>query len=483
MERNPAATSETTFDLVVIGAGIYGTAAALEASRRGLKVLVVDRGDFGGGTTWNSFRILHGGLRYLQTLDLVRFRESVRARSWYVDEFPTLIEPLECLMPLYGQGRRRAALLRPALAANQLLRQLWSSKAETGRIPESSLVSSETVKRRFPGVRSPGLKGGAIWFDGYLPQPQRLLIEMLRRASAWGAAALNYVEATGWAMDDGQIAGVEVRDLLTGKGMTMRAGAVLNCGGPWAADIAETLVPATDVAFTPTLAFNLLLARRIDSDVTVAVEPAGGGRTYFLHPRGQTTLAGTYHVPAVRPGSLPTDQQIAAFLADLSAAVPGFEPRSEHVLRVMPGTLPAGGPGSDTPANRDLWVDHGNEGGPRGVFTLIGTKYTTAPWAAQRAIDRIADRCVQRVSGHPARGVEPDVRHVPGWEEFAQLNRDDPAGAAELVCTLIEDENVTSLDDLLLRRTDWGLVPSEYAAAADIVRRLCPELRGRSDGG
>ena len=82
IRRDPATAAQKTFDLIVIGAGIHGAAAALEATRRGLNVLVIDRGDFGGETSWNSLRVLHGGLRYLQNLDLARFRESVRARSW-----------------------------------------------------------------------------------------------------------------------------------------------------------------------------------------------------------------------------------------------------------------------------------------------------------------------------------------------------------------------------------------------------------------
>ena len=126
------------FDLVVVGAGIHGSIAAVEASRRGLRVIIVDRGDFGGATSWSSLRILHGGIRYLQTMDFVRFRDSIRSRAWYVCEFGDQVEPLECLMPVYGKGLRRPFFLRLALALNRQLRRIWSSSEELDRIPGGS---------------------------------------------------------------------------------------------------------------------------------------------------------------------------------------------------------------------------------------------------------------------------------------------------------------------------------------------------------
>ena len=110
--RDPKAYTDEDYDLVVVGAGIQGAALFLEASRRGMRALVLDKGDFGGSTSWNSLRILHGGLRYLQTLDLPRFRQSVRARRWFFQAFPQLVRPLPCLMPLRGKGLKRNSVLR-----------------------------------------------------------------------------------------------------------------------------------------------------------------------------------------------------------------------------------------------------------------------------------------------------------------------------------------------------------------------------------
>jgi glycerol-3-phosphate dehydrogenase len=104
IERAVDRASAGDHDLIVVGGGIYGIALALEAARRGLKTLLVERADYGGATSWSNLRILHGGLRHLQNLDLVRFYESVGERRWFLRHFPDLVRPLPCLMPLYGRA-------------------------------------------------------------------------------------------------------------------------------------------------------------------------------------------------------------------------------------------------------------------------------------------------------------------------------------------------------------------------------------------
>jgi len=107
IKRAPAAAAAQRFDLAVIGAGIHGVCLALQAAERGLRVLLLERADFGSGASGNSLRVVHGGLRYLQSLDVARFRESVAERRWFARTFPGLVEPLPCLMPLYAEGLLR----------------------------------------------------------------------------------------------------------------------------------------------------------------------------------------------------------------------------------------------------------------------------------------------------------------------------------------------------------------------------------------
>jgi glycerol-3-phosphate dehydrogenase len=467
--------SRAEFDLAVIGAGIHGSIAALEASRRGLRVVVLERGDFGGATSWSSLRILHGGIRYLQTMDLARFRSSVRSRSWYVREFGSLVQPLECLMPVYGSGLRRPAFLRIALALNNQLRRLWSSPEELDRIPAGAFLSAEEVVRRFPAVRRQGLRGGLLWFDGFLPQPQRIVMELLRRARAHGATVLNYAEAKGFSAHDGG-ASVEVAGRAGGSPESIRCRAILNCAGPWAPGLNG--IPRPDDSGL-TLAFNLLLDRPLGSAVTVAVDPAEGGRTYFLCPRGDATLAGTFHARATSADTQPADQQVDDFLADLGSAIPDYQVTRDDVLRVLAGTLPAADLSSEEPAGRDVWIAP-TDSVP--VFTLVGTKYTTAPLAARKAVDEVVARCFPDMQDINLEGSEPDPRIVPDWQTFLAQSADSPETAAALLTAIVQDESVTSLDDLLLRRTDWGLEPESYRVAEAAIAELCPDLISDAQG-
>src|SRR3546814_941276 len=117
----------------------------------GRRALLVERGDFGGGTTWNSFRILHGGLRYLQRLDLRRFRESVGERRWFLRHFPDLVEPLPCLLPLYNAGLRRPAIFRLAFLVDALLSRRRNHGIRSDRsLPSARLVDPAEVIRLFP---------------------------------------------------------------------------------------------------------------------------------------------------------------------------------------------------------------------------------------------------------------------------------------------------------------------------------------------
>ncbi|HET9229063.1 MAG TPA: FAD-dependent oxidoreductase, partial [Thermoanaerobaculia bacterium] len=151
--RDPRGAASASYDLLVVGGGFYGTLLTLEAARRGLSVLLLERDDFGGATSWNSLRIVHGGLRYLQSLDFARYRESAAERRWFLETFPDLVEPLPCLMPLYDPPRggrlRRPWAFHLALAL---------SRAE-GRV-----VDAAEAVRIFPDVDRAGLLGGALWY-------------------------------------------------------------------------------------------------------------------------------------------------------------------------------------------------------------------------------------------------------------------------------------------------------------------------------
>ncbi len=377
-------------DLLVIGGGFQGAMLTLEAARRGLSTVLLERADFGGATSANSLRIVHGGLRYLQSFDLSRFRESVAERRWFLSHFPDLVQPLPCLMPLYSPPRggqlRRPSVFRAALALNGRL-------ARESLLPPGRVLDVSGTVDLFPGVERNGLVGAALWHDAVLTDPQRVLHETLRWAGRCGARALNRIEVAELRTDGRIVTGLRAVGLDSEESFELRGRTVVNCAGPWCRSIAARFDRDLPELFRPLLAFNLLLDRELLSRAVLAMAaPGKGAQTWFLLPVDDKVLAGTFYVPArgdFDPASGPDEADVAAFLRELNAAVPGWDVRPEHVLQVCHGWLPAQAEGSSVPASRPVVHDHGAAGGPAGLFSVSGVKLTTARAVAERTLAKI----------------------------------------------------------------------------------------------
>jgi glycerol-3-phosphate dehydrogenase len=465
--RDPDRAAAVEHDLVIVGGGIYGVSVALEAARRGLRPLLLERGDFGEATTWNSLRILHGGLRYLQTLDMRRFRDSVLERRWFCRTYPELVEPQECLMPLYGEGLKHPVVLRAALFGNDLLS--WRRNAgvdPTRRLARGRLLSATETIARFPLVDRWGLRGAALWYDARMRNSQRVLIEMLHWACSLGATALNYVEATGLVRHGARIGAVLARDTLDGRRYAFPSSVVCNCAGPWSTEVGARFDGVTRDLFRPSLAFNLLIDCDPPCTSALAVAPRQfekqTGPVLFLCPAFGRLLAGTVHLPwndrCERPQ--PTEEQIEHFLSHLNAAVPGLKVRRERVLRVFAGLLPVTHAGTAALSVRPVIRDHGRDGGLDGLVSVSGVKFTTARLVAEQALAVLArhfgGRLVRGEAARPPLAIAPEIGdrapRVFGAEETRILHE------------IVRDEAVMTIDDLLCRRTNWAIAERDVDA-------------------
>jgi glycerol-3-phosphate dehydrogenase len=475
--RDPVTAARREHDVAVIGGGIYGACLTLEAARRGLRPILLERGDFGEATSWNTLRILHGGLRYLQTLDLRRFRESVNERRWFCRTFPELVRPQECVMPLYGEGLKRRSVFGAALLANDLLSCRRNAGVDSAkRIGRGRLLSVGETVSRFPLVDRRELRGAGLWYDATMLNSQRVLIEILHWACSLGATVLNYVEATDLASHRGAISAVRTRDTIDGRTYTFSSRVVCNCAGPWSAKLAARFDGSTPELFRPSLAFNVLLDCDPPCTSAVAVAPRpprkSAGPVYFLYPAFGRLLAGTAHLPwqgrLERPQ--PTMDQIEQFLSDLNASIPHLNVRLGQVIRVFAGLLPVTDEGTADLSVRPLILDHGHGGGPQGLVSVSGVKFTTARLVAERTLTtlgRYLGRLPVRSNAHrppPASGIDFDRPGscAPGSAEAGALT------------TLVKEEAVMTLDDLLYRRTNWAITERNI----DALRRRVSNALG-----
>lgn len=477
--RDVNAAGQLEHDVVIIGGGIYGACMLLEATRRGLSAVLLERDDFGGATSWNSLRIIHGGLRYLQSINIKRFVESVAERRWFLQMFADLVKPLPCLMPLYDEGVKRLPVMRAALAVNEWLgasRGIAAHGWERGRV-----LSERDAITLAPCVSMQGLKGAALWHDAVMVSCQRVIIEIIKWACSGGAWALNYVEAEDLVARGHAVAAVRAVDRVTGQRHDFAGDLVINCAGPWSPTVAGLLDREHRRLFQPSLAFNLLLDREALSTCALALAPRGKrrgkGQVYFLCPFRDRIIAGTAHVPWEGEPSQPrpTHEQVGHMLDDLNDAVPGLDAGDEDVLRVYSGLLPVRRAQTTTLATRAAIYDHGKLGGPRGLVSVSGVKFTTARRVAAQTLRKHARRKGRRRVELPSRRPGNRVTlDLVDWQA-AQHARD-----IELVRDLerlVQEEAVVTLDDLLLRRTDWLADPRNTQRVTQRVQSLMPSLQ------
>ncbi len=530
MKRDLARLADATFDVAVVGGGIYGAAIAREATLRGLSVALVDKGDFAGATSSNSHKIVHGGLRYLQHADFARVRESIRERSALLRIAPHLVRVQPFLMPTYGHGLRGREALLAALALNELVsfdRNRGLDRAR--RIPPGRMLSASECLRLAPDIPREGLTGGALWHDGLMLDSERVVLAFLESAAEEGAALANYAAASAPIVRGGRVEGVRVRDVMSGDELDVRARTVVDAGGPWslAGAMAGTRTPADrDVSLAK--AVNLVLPP-IVGDYAIGVgrrfRDARGRhrsdrRLFFLVPWRGATLAGTTYLPYQGGADelLITDREIETFLEEILLAYPSARLSRADVRLVHAGLVPVSGR-REVAADVELATRYQIRDHVDGMLSVTGVKYTTARGVAEGAVDRLVKRlgiAARRASGAevPLHGghfeggfddfVEREAAAAPSgvsaqtvrhwvaahgsrYRDVMALGNEEPgwltpfAAGTEVtgadVIYAIRREMAVTLPDLVFRRTGLGSAghpgdPALRAAASVASREL-----------
>ena len=519
MLRNITRLPLASYDLLVVGGGIYGASAAWEGVLRGFRVALIEAGDFGGATSGNSLRTLHGGLRHLQRLDLKRMRESIRERREWLRLAPHLARPLRFILPTHGQGVRGPLLMRTALWINDVV----SADRNRGvrpdrRLPPGAVLGEAEARAALPGVELADCNGAAAWHDAVCLDTERLLISVISAAADAGAHVANYVRATGLLARHSRIRGVHARDELSGREMELRARFVINAAGPWV----EDWLPAgagrpKAPMFRASRAFNLL-TRPLPFADGVGLTVRAHGRTdttYFILPWNGYSLIGTRHLrcdPSTRsPGIL--REEVLEFVNDLNTVLGQHRLTASDVYGVFAGLLPEEGDnsGDEVALERDPQVIDHEPAGLRGLLSLVGVKWTIAPAVAAHAV-RMACRqlgLAEEIVKHPRKlapkassvfaapqGVPPLDRAVMAHLEqcygaahrhVLALAAAEPALGARVVADLpvvlaqvayaARAEMAVRLADVVMRRTPLYLSraldrPALTACAATLAREL-----------
>jgi glycerol-3-phosphate dehydrogenase len=391
MTRDLDRLTHGTFDVLVVGGGIYGLTIAYDAAQRGLSTALVERDDFGSGASFNHLRTIHGGLRYLQTFDIARARESVRERRTLARIAPHAVRPLSFAVPLYRSFARGKLAMRGGFALDRLVAAGRNRGVPlTHRLPAGSVIGRAAAIQRFPGLKRNGLTGAAVFYDYVTLEPDRLTFAYAVGAANHGAVLANHVEAVAPIIERRRVAGVTARDALTGRDFAVASRLVVNATGAW---IDALLAPIGASTGIPMLKAMNLVTRR-DAAESALGGRAASGRNLFLLPWRERALFGTWEssgpVDAADPRLPEADtRDVSAFITELNQAFPSLDLTRADVTLVHRGIVPAVvQDGRASLQGHDQIRDHA-EDGAEGLVTVSGAKYTTARAVAERVIDRL----------------------------------------------------------------------------------------------
>ena len=476
------ALGEATFDVLVVGGGIHGLCTALDASARGLKVALVEAGDFAAATSFNHQRTAHGGLRSLQSGRLSHARESVRERRALARIAPRLLRPLPFIVGTYRSWIKSRLALRAAFRFDRWLGRHRNDGLEPElHLPPARLTSRAATLKLFAGVRPDGLTGGANWYDYQIVHTNRLAIAFAEGADARGARLVNYAEAVSALKESGAISGMRVRDALTGAEIGVRAKVTINAAGARVADVMKLFGVTRDVPLVK--AMNLVTSKPA-SDMALAA-PGRAGRMLTLVPWQGRALIGTAQSEAfLQAGDLTvTAAEIDAFVADANVAFPSLNLSRGDITLVHRGLVPGA---KETSGRAELLGspeirDHAADGAP-GSLTVIGVKYTTARAVGARAAAAAAKRL-----GGSTRRTNTDTAILPGAgisDHEALTIETARAVGLELAPPIVRHLNAiygdrsAAIVRLMAERSDWRmpLIPGRPEVGAEVVHAIRAEM-------
>ena len=506
-----AAMAREPVDLLVIGAGSAGAGIARDAAMRGIRTALIDKGDFGSGTSSRSSRLIHGGLRYLELYDWRLVFEASRERRTLLRIAPHLVWPRSFLFPIYAGGRVSWWKLATGL-------WLYDALALFRNVKAHRMLGKRALARAEPGLRDRGLKGGARYYDAQCDDV-RLTLANVRSARAHGALTANYAQLEQLELADGRVRGGRVTDLVTGDSFTIRALVVVNATGPWS-DHTRSLA-GSPPTLRRTKGTHIVVPReRLGHQEALTLTSPIDGRIMFVVPWGNLSYVGTTDTDwEGDPDSVAPDaDDVVYLLRSANAFFPNARLQPEDVVSAWAGLRPLLDQASAQNPSA-VSREHRIEEGRAGLISVLGGKLTTYRSMAEETVDLV----LERLSGLDGRAAHAPCRtareSLPGGEvtDLEMIIRDAeregisreladrlarlygsetpaiirlaqadaslaapvvpgyPAIKAELVHSLRREMAVT-LADLLIRRTHLfyevtGHAAAEAQAIADLAAR------------
>jgi glycerol-3-phosphate dehydrogenase len=487
------------WDLVVIGGGATGAGVAVDAASRGFEVLLLERKDFGKATSSRSTKLVHGGVRYLEQGNVSLVMEALEERGILRQNAPHLVHDLAFVVPNYSWWES------PFYGIGLKIYDLLAGKYNFGR---SRILSREETLEQLPTIKTDGLRGGVIYYDGQFDDT-RLLIHLLATAAHHNAALLNYTPVMELTKDaDGYINGVVASEDESGHQFPIRARVVVNATGMFADQIRRLAEPTAETMIAPSQGIHLVFERSfLRANTAIMVPHTSDGRVLFAIPWHEHTLVGTTDTPVKEPSydPLPLEEEIN-FVLETAAQYLSRPPTRSDVLSVYVGIRPlVKDNGPSALKSSALSRDHTIHIDESGLLTIVGGKWTTYRHMAEDCVNhaitlgKLPDKpCITktlRIHGYRPEldpldslwvyGADADLiralaRNDPGLAE--RLHSELPYIGAEVVWG-VREEMARTLDDILSRRIRALFLNARAAIemAPRVARLMAVELGREED--
>lgn len=480
------------WDMIIVGGGATGVGIAIDAASRGYDVLLLEQSDFCKGTSSRSTKLAHGGVRYLEKGDIGLVMEALKERGLLLQNAPHLVHDLAFIVPNYEWWEA------PFYGLGLKLYQVLAGKYGFGK---SRLLSREETLEHLPTLKTEGLRGGAIYYDGQFDDA-RLLIHMVFTAFEQGATLLNYVQVTGVTKDAQDfVDGVLAHDVETGEEFRASARVVINATGAFGDSLRYTADPNVKPMIAPSQGIHLVFKPEfLPGNSAIMVPHTSDGRVLFAIPWHGHVLVGTTDTPISSPSLEPIAmEQEIEFILTTAAQYLAKAPTRDDVLSIFAGIRPlvkAEGAVSTAALSRDHVIHIDSSG----LMTICGGKWTTYRHMAEDCVDQAAtlaqlpDRpCVTRnlrIHGFPSgpQTNAPLAVYGSDAEKISELIRQDarmgerlhpalPYVKAEVVWA-VREEMARTVEDVLARRTRALFLNARAALemAPNVAELLAKEL-------
>lgn len=455
---------QTEWDILIIGGGATGLGAAVEAASRGYRTALIERADFAKGTSSRSTKLVHGGVRYLEQMNITLVVDALRERGHMLENAPHLVHDLSFVVPIFD------LFGLPYYGFGLKVYEWLSGKLSFG---PSHMLSAKETQAMLPGVRSEGLRGGVLYHDGQFDDA-RYAVSLMRTFQDLGGTAINYVEATGLIERNGKLTGLHARDLETNTAFDLQAKAVINATGVFTEQVLamdsdrETLLSVSQGTHF------VLPPDFLPSSNAMMIPKTSDGRVLFAIPWHGATVVGTTDEPveraSIEPHSMASER---AFLFEHIQRYLGRRPQSSEILSVWSGLRPLVRKGGG--ATSKLSRDHTILVRPSGLVTVTGGKWTTYRRMGEDTINRAAE-----VAGLPKQPSRTSSLRLHGWTRDIVSAESDRVYGSDLPQLEQLSQQDASLDELLHPRLPYRMREIIWAARHEMARTVEDVLARRT---